>query len=181
MTCIAIRIHLHNELKQYRADCKEAPSLQQGYQVSGFRKRSRRVPLPRQGGSPIPSGSLDLQAAADASSGHPAVGLGLPVAMLGQFLILQSVTHGLIQAHRTSLLPLLLPYGLLQPGARRLYVRLDHSTLVRYPGNPARLPTPRHSTPDPCRPAILSPSSSDARLYFQGGINTHNLSPLLQI
>jgi hypothetical protein len=42
----------------------------------------------------------------------------------------QGVTHGLIQGHGSSLLPLLLPDGLLEPGARRLYVRLDDRALL---------------------------------------------------
>jgi hypothetical protein len=47
--------------------------------------------------------------------------------LLGDF---QGVAHGLIQGHGSSLLPLLLPDGLLKPGARRIYARLDDCALL---------------------------------------------------
>jgi hypothetical protein len=48
-------------------------------------------------------------------------------AFLGDF---QGVAHGLIQGHGSSLLPLFLPDGLLKPGARRMYARLDDCALL---------------------------------------------------
>jgi hypothetical protein len=48
-------------------------------------------------------------------------------AFLGHF---QGVTHGLIQGHGSSLLPLFLPDGLLKPGASPVYARLDDCALL---------------------------------------------------
>jgi hypothetical protein len=48
-------------------------------------------------------------------------------ASLGDF---QGVAHSLIQGHGSSLLPLFLPDGLLKPGARRIYARLDDCALL---------------------------------------------------
>ena len=42
----------------------------------------------------------------------------------------QGVTHGLIQGHGSSLLPLFLPDGLLKTGARPVYARLDDCALL---------------------------------------------------
>ena len=99
----------------------------------------------------------------------------------GSILLLffrEGILDGLIQGHGFPLLPLLLPGGLLKPGASRFYVRLDHRALLWYPrsaGGLAKLRRSRPTAAPPCgslpskrrRPATTSRAKSTPRCLSQ--------------